>query len=126
MEMYGFFCSPLCKNKADLKGIAAPVYAGQKYEVEARFWRKTGLIAGSIAAAIVLFFGTWTWYAWFGSVPHPYFALRFENDPAYSGKVELIGKNQLVFLHGGTLARCAMGSKKPRLDPGARDATTGG
>jgi len=40
MEMFGFFCSPLCKNKADLQGIAAPVYRG-KVPVEARFWRKT-------------------------------------------------------------------------------------
>lgn len=110
MDMFGFFCSPLCKNKADMQGIVAPVYAGQRYNVEAQFWRKTGLIFGSIVGAIVLFFATWTWYAWFGSVPHPYFALRFENDPAYSGKVELVGKD-LVFLHGGTLARCRLGSK---------------
>jgi len=112
MEMFGFFCSPLCKNKADLQGIAAPVFAGQKFQVEARFWRKTGLIFGSIVGAIVLFFGLWTWYAWFGAVPHPYFAQRFETDPAYSGRVEVVDKNQVVFLHGGTLARYDMSSKK--------------
>ena len=113
MEMFGFFCSPLCKNKADMQGKAVPVYAGQKFQVEAQFWRKTGLIFGSIVAAIVLFFGLWIWYAWFGAVPHPYFALRFENDPAYSGRVEITDKNQVVFLHGGTLARYDMRSKKP-------------
>src|SRR5882672_4681053 len=54
MELFGYFCSPLCQNKADLQGIAAPVYAGQKFQVERQFWRKTGLIFGSIAGVIVL------------------------------------------------------------------------
>ena len=111
--MFGYFCSPLCKNKADLQGIAAPVYAGQKFRVEARFWRKAGLIFGSFATAVVLFFGVWIWYAWFGSVPHPYFSVRFEDtDRAYAGASQLVGKDQIVFLHGGTLARYDLKTKK--------------
>jgi PQQ-like domain len=114
MELFGYFCSPLCKNKADLQGIAAPVYAGQSSRVEARFWRKAGLIFGSLATAGVLFLGVWIWYAWFGSVPHPYFSVRFEDtDRAYAGTSWLVGKDQIVFLHGGTLARYDLKTKKP-------------
>ena len=70
MDMFGYFCSPLCKNKADLQGLAVPEYAGQRFNVEARFWRKTGLIFSGVVGLIVLFIGAWTWYAWFGAVPH--------------------------------------------------------
>jgi outer membrane protein assembly factor BamB len=113
MAQFGFFCSPFCQNKADLHGIAAPVYAGQKFKVEARFWRKIELIFGSIAVAIVLFFVAWIWYAWFGSVPHPYFSVRFDDaDRAYSGSSQLVGKDQIVFLHGSTLARYDLKTKK--------------
>lgn len=114
MAMFGYFCSPLCRNKADQQGLAAPVYAGQKAQVEARYWRKTGLIFGSIAGFIILLLGAWAWYAWFGSVPHPYFAVRFaDDDRAYSGQSQLVGKDQIVFLHGGTLARYDLKAKKP-------------
>ncbi len=113
MELFGYFCSPLCKNKADLEGIAAPVYAGQKTQVERRFWRKAGLIFGVIVCLLVLFVGAWAWYAWFGSVPHPYFAVRFaDDDRAYSGETHLAGKDQIIFLHGGTLARYDLKTKK--------------
>ena len=112
MEQFGFFCSPLCKNKADLQGIAARVYAGQKFEVEAQFWRKAGLIFGATVGVVVLLLGVWIWYAWFGSVPHAYFSVPFKDDPAYSGRAEIAGKDQLVFLHGGTLARYDLKSKK--------------
>ena len=114
MEMFGFFCSPLCQNKADLQGIEAPVYDGQKTQVEKRFWRKAGLIFGSVAGVLIVLLGVWVWYAWFGSVPHPYFAVRFaDDDRAYSGQSHLVGKDQLVFLHGGTLARYDLKTRKP-------------
>jgi hypothetical protein len=114
MELFGYFCSPLCKNKADMQGIDAPVYAGQKTQVERKFWRKAGLSFGSVTGLLVLFVGVWIWYAWFGSVPHPYFSVRFADDErAYSGQSHLVGKDQLVFLHGGTLARYDLKTKKP-------------
>lgn len=110
---FGYFCSPLCKGKAEAQNIATPVYAGQKFEVEKRFWRKIGLIFGSVTAALVLFLGAWTWYAWFGSVPHTYFAVHFDsNSRAYSGSSQLVGKDQIVFLHGGLLARYDLNTKK--------------
>lgn len=113
LELFGFFCSPLCQNKADLQGIAAPVYAGQKFERERQFWRKTGLIAGAIATIIALLVGAWGWYIFYGSRPHPQFSLRFEdNQRGYSGKSQIIG-DQLVFLHGATLARHDLKTKKP-------------
>ena len=80
--------------------------------VEARFWRKTGLIFGGIAGLLVLFLAAWIWYAWFGAVPHPYFKVRFEDTPAYSGKTAIVNQNQIVFLHGGTLARYDMSHNK--------------
>ena len=112
MDMFGYFCSPLCKNKADLQGMAVPEYAGQRFNVEARFWRKTGLIFGGVLGLIVLFIGAWIWYAWFGAVPHNYFKVRFEDHPAYSGKTAIVNKDQIVLLHGGTLARWDMRHNK--------------
>jgi hypothetical protein len=112
MESFGYFCSPLCRNKADMQGMNVPVYAGQKFEVEAKFWRKTGLIFGGIVGLILAFIGLWIYYAWFLAVPHKYFAVRFENNPAYTGKAEIVGKDQIIFLHGGTLARYDMRKNK--------------
>jgi len=113
LALFGYFCSPLCKGKAEAQKIDVPVYAGRKDLVEARFWRKIGLIAGALGIVLVLALGAWTWYAWFGSVPHPFFSVRFEDtERAYSGGSQLVGKDQLVFLHGGTLARCDLKTKK--------------
>ncbi|HEX4349421.1 MAG TPA: hypothetical protein VH251_03500, partial [Verrucomicrobiae bacterium] len=114
LEMFGYFCSPLCKTKAEDQNLDVPVYAGRKDLVEAQLWRKTGGIVGAIVVAILLFFGGWIWYAWFGSVPHPYLAVRFEDDNrGYYGSSQLVGKDQMVFLHGGTLARYDLKTKKP-------------
>ena len=113
LELFGYFCSPLCKGKAEAQNIDVPVFAGRKDLVEAKFWRRTGLIMGALGTVVVLALGAWTWYAWVGAVPHSYFSVRFEDtDRAYSGKSQLVGKDQLVFLHGGTLARCDLKTKK--------------
>ena len=113
LELFGYFCSPLCKGKAEAQNLDVPVYAGGKHVVEARFWRKTGLAVGALGAVIVLAVGFWVWYAWFGSIPHAYFSVPFEDtDRAYYGASQLTGKDQLVFLHGGTLARCDLKTKK--------------
>jgi hypothetical protein len=113
MAMFGYFCSPLCKGKAEAQKIAVPVFAGRKDLVAARSRRKTGLIFGALVTVVVLALGAWAWYAFVGSVPHPYFSVRFEDDSrAYSGASQLVGKDHLVFLHGGTLARCDLKTKK--------------
>ncbi|MGD0351401.1 MAG: PQQ-binding-like beta-propeller repeat protein [Verrucomicrobiota bacterium] len=111
MELFGYVCSPLCKARAEAKKIKVPVYAGQKTVVEAQFWRKAGRISWAIAAMVAALLGFWFWYAWFGSVPHPIFSVRF-TEKAYSGQSQLCGINQIVFLHGGTLARYDIKSKK--------------
>jgi hypothetical protein len=111
MKLFGHVCSPLCRAKAEAQNINVPVYAGQSAVAEARYWRKAGAIGGLIAAVIVAALGFWTWYAWFGSVPRPVFSIRFD-DIAYAGESKLCGTNQIVFLHGGTLARCDIKSKK--------------
>jgi len=114
LETFGYFCSPLCKGKAEAQRLNVPVYAGRKDLVEAQFWHKTGLIVGAMVAIVVVFLGAWTWYAWFGSVPHKYFALRFaDDDRGYYGRMQVVGKDQVVFLHGGTLARYDMKTQKP-------------
>ena len=113
LEVFGYFCSPLCKNKAELQGVAAPVYAGQKFQVQTRFWRKAGLIFGALGVVLALAVGFWTWYAWFGSVPHPRLSVRFDDtDRAYAGASQLAGQDQIIFLHGGTLARYDLKTKK--------------
>jgi hypothetical protein len=96
---------------AEAKKIRAPVYAGQTFVAETRFWRKINLLFGSLAAVVVLGIGAWIWYAWFGSVPHTCFSVRFD-EPSYSGGSLLVGGDQIVFLHGGTLARYDLKTKK--------------
>jgi hypothetical protein len=78
--------------------------------VEAKQWRKVALIGWSIAAVVVGLIGLWGWYAFYGSRPHPIFSTRFP-DIAYAGSAHLSGKDQVVFVHGGILARYALGSK---------------
>ncbi len=104
MKLFGYVCSPLCRAKAEAQNIEVPVFAGQSAVADARYWRKAGIIGGLIAAFVVAALGFYTWYAWIGSVPHTVFSMRFD-DRAYAGESRLCGTNQIVFLHGGTLAR---------------------
>ena len=112
LSLFGYFCSPLCKNKADLKGKNVPVFAGQKSEVEARFWRKTGLLFGTGAILVLGALGFWGWYQFYGSRPHLVYSQRYEQKSFY-GDSEIVAGNQFVFLHGGTLSRVDLKSKKP-------------
>jgi PQQ-like domain len=113
MELFGYVCSPHCKNKAELQGIHVPFYAGQKSVVERRHWRKVSLGAGAVAAVFALVMGVWIWYHFFASRPGVIFSERFEQ-PAFSGKSILTPDGQIVFLHGGTLARADI-KKKTQL-----------
>ena len=111
MEIFGFVCSALCKGKAEAQGVELPIYEHQKSVAEAKRWRKTGLVAGSMAAVVLAILGLWFYYAWFASMPKKVFSVRFEA-PGYSGQCRLLAGNQLVFLHGGTLARHDLKTKK--------------
>lgn len=110
MEIFGYFCSAFCKNKAEAQKMNAPVFAGQKFEAEKRYWRKMGLIGGVIGGLAVLGIGFWTWYAWFAAVPHSVFSVRFDQISHSGGSYVTDG--QIVFLHGGTLARYDLKTKK--------------
>ncbi|HXE43312.1 MAG TPA: hypothetical protein VN516_09835, partial [Candidatus Baltobacteraceae bacterium] len=89
----------------------APVFAGRGDLVEKRFWRKVGAIFAIVGVSAALFIGGWTWYAWYGAVPHTVFSVKFD-DISHSGATFVIS-NQIVFLHGGTLARYDLKSQKP-------------
>ncbi len=107
MELFGYVCSPLCRARAEAKGIAVPVYAGQRSVREARTWRRTVVVGSAIGVLLVAALGVWFWYAWFGSVPRTYWMVRLA-EPSYSGQTALCGKDQIVFVHGDTLARYDM------------------
>ncbi len=107
MELFGYLCSPLCKGKAEAHGIKVPVFAGQKSVREARKWRRVGIAAGVAGGFVLVLLGVWFWWAWFGSVPKTYWAVRFP-DRSYSGSTAFCGKDQIVFLHGDQLARYDM------------------
>jgi hypothetical protein len=113
MELFGHVCSALCKAKAQSHGISIPAYAGQKSVVQARFWKQVGTVSYAVGAVILALVGFWFWYAWFGSLPKTVFSVRFP-EPAYSGQSVITGKDkdQIVFLHGGTLARHELRQKK--------------
>jgi hypothetical protein len=111
MEMFGYVCSAFCKGKAENERIYVPAFAGQKAVAEARYWRKSGLIAGAITLVIAGMLGGWAWYKFYASVPNVKFSVKLQ-ERAYSGACRIVGENQLVFLHGGLLARHDLKAKK--------------
>ncbi len=112
MELFGYLCSPLCKAKAQSHGLSVPVYGGQRTVVEGRFWSRVRRAGWVLGALLVVLLGVWIWYEWYGSEPQVSFSVRFA-EPAYSGESYLPVKDQLVFLHGGTLARYDLKTKQP-------------
>ncbi|HXR46125.1 MAG TPA: PQQ-binding-like beta-propeller repeat protein [Candidatus Limnocylindrales bacterium] len=111
MGLFGHVCSPFCRARAEAQNIQVSVFAGQKTVAEARYWRKIGRIGGAAGFLVAAGLVFWTWYAWVGSVPHTTFSVHFD-DIAYTGESRLCGMNQIVFLHGGTLARYDIKSGK--------------
>jgi hypothetical protein len=111
MALFGYVCSPLCKAKADSHGINVPVYEGQKSRVQARYWRNIGHAVVATCVLAVVLVGLWVWYLFWGCLPKPVFSVRFP-EMAYSGQSDFAGKDQIVFLHGDTLARYDLKQKK--------------
>ena len=112
MQLFGYVCSPRCKEKAELQGIDVPKFAGQRDEAERKQWNKVGLIVKLAALLIVTLLGVWFWYAWFGSQPRTAFKVRFEDEPALAGSSAICPDGQMVFIHGGKLARYDLKAKK--------------
>jgi hypothetical protein len=111
MDTFGPFCSPFCRNKIEGVSMEAPVHIGGKFAAQRQYWRKVGLIAGSVGSVLACIFGVWFWYAWIGSQPRVYFSVRWDNI-SHSGTSRIVDGNQLVFLHGGTLARYNLQNKQ--------------
>jgi hypothetical protein len=111
MELFGYVCSPLCKSKAEAQGIEVPVFEGQRDVKESKTWRKTVLVTTTACSIIALALGGYIWWLAYGSRPHTIFSVRF-GDRAHSGQSAFAGQDQIVFLHGGTLARHDMKNKK--------------
>jgi hypothetical protein len=111
MELFGYVCSPLCRAKAEANGINVPVYALQKSVIEARQWRKIFRLGAAAGGGLVVLLCVWIWWAWFATVPHAVFSVRFP-EVSYAGNSRIVDKNQIIFLHGGLLARYPLGSKK--------------
>ena len=87
------------------------VHVGSKLLAQREFWRKTGLIGGAVGLALACIFGAWFWYAWIGSRPVVCLSVRWDNI-SHSGTSRIVDGNQLVFLHGGTLARYNLQTKQ--------------
>ena len=90
--------------------MTTPVHVGQRYVKQREFWRKTGLISGVAGSIVFCLLAAWFWYSWIGSVPKASFSVRWD-DISHSGSSRIVG-NQLVFLHGGTLARYDLNTKQ--------------
>jgi hypothetical protein len=94
--------------------MEAAVHIGGKFAAEREYWRKVGLVSGAVGSVLACVFGFWIWYAWIGSQPHDYFRVRWDAI-SHSGASWIVdgpdGK-QLLFLHGGTLARYNLKTKQ--------------
>ena len=104
VEKFGQFCSMVCRNQA------ARARSSSKLAEEEQMWQKTGIYFISGAVAIVLGIVAWVWFAWFGSVPHKFYSVRFEQK-SHSGASQVVNKDQIIYLHGGTLARADLKKK---------------
>jgi hypothetical protein len=111
MELFGYVCSPLCKSKAEAQGIEVPVFEGQRDVKEAKTWRRTVFVTTTACSIIAVVLGGYIWWIAWGSKPHNIFSIRF-GERAHSGQSAFAGQDQIVFLHGGTLARHDMKEKK--------------
>jgi hypothetical protein len=111
MELFGYVCSPLCRAKAGSHGITVPVYARQKSIIEAKRSRHIGQLGWAVAILTLGTLSLWVWFSFWGSVPKTIFSVRFEL-PARSGESRLCVEDQIVFLHGGTLARYNLKQQK--------------
>jgi len=111
MKMFGYVCSPMCRQKAELSGMEIPEYELSNAVLERKYQRKLTTTILGIVGGLALIIGVWIWYLVIGSQPRPAYIARF-NQPAYSGKIHLIGKNQLVVIHGGTLSRHDVSAEK--------------
>jgi hypothetical protein len=110
LQMFGNYCSPFCRNKVEGAKMTTTV-TGKKFLAEQEFWQKTGLIFKLVGGVAAVLLGFWFWYAWIGSVPHTMFSTRFDGI-SHSGTSWIVDGNQIVFMHGGTLARYDLKSKK--------------
>lgn len=111
LDTFGPYCSPFCRNKVEGPSMNAPALGGRKFAAERKYWRKTGFISGIVGAVAFGALAFWIWYAWIGSVPHPVLTVRWD-DISHSGSSWIVGRDQLVFLHGGTLARYDLKTKQ--------------
>ncbi len=111
LQTFGPYCSSFCKNKVEGSRITAPLHIGAKFAAQQQFWRKTGLISGVVGTVVALALGFWIWYAWYGSYPHTWFSVKWD-DISHSGGSWVVDGDQLVFLHGGTLARYNLKTKQ--------------
>ena len=110
MDIFGFFCSAFCKSKAEVGKMKVPAYGGSTFASEARFWRKMGWGFGMVGTLAALAAGTWIWYQFIASVPRQCFAATFDQT-SHTGS-SYLNDGQIVFLHGGTLARYDMKTGK--------------
>jgi len=111
MALFGYFCSPYCKSKAEAANLKVPAYAGLAWSVQARFWRRFWRVAGGLAVLGGLALAGLVWYNFYGALPHAVFSVPFAQR-ASAGACRLVGADQLVFLHGGTLARCDLKTRQ--------------
>lgn len=110
LDLFGYFCSPFCKSKAAVQKMDVRAYAGSSSAREQRLWRKLGWAFGLAVVLVVAGLGAWIWYAWVASVPHQYFSVKFDQ-LSHTGSSYVSG-DQIVILHGGTLARYDMKTGK--------------
>ncbi len=111
IETFGLYCSPFCRNKVEGTKMDAPVLGGRRFVTQRQFWRKAGLISSVVGLFIFAAFGFWFWYAWIGSMPRACLSIPFD-DISHSGASRIVGADQLVFLHGGDLARYNLQTKQ--------------
>ena len=99
MELFGYVCSPLCREKAEAQRMEIPVYEHQMSVVQQTQGRKVFKVSLAASSVVLVILGVWFWYAWMASVPKVAVSVRLP-EASYAGQCRLLPQDQAVWLHG--------------------------
>lgn len=104
MELFGYVCSPLCREQAEARRMEIPVYEHQMSVVQQTQGRKVLRMSLAASSVVLVILGVWFWYTWMASVPKVVVSVPLP-EASYSGQCRFVAQDQAVWLHGGTLTR---------------------
>ena len=131
MELFGYLCSAYCHGQAEKLKIDVPVYAGQKTQIEAKYWRKVRWISAAAVLVVLALIGAYGWFYFVGSRPRLVYSVKFPGSEE-SNFARMIGQDEVLLRRGNLLSRYDLKAdktvwslplvQKEEVDKAAKDA----